>query len=524
MSICAVPNGRYTPRSIRYQPDPYRESKLGAAGPLKVLVVAAEIYPLAKTGGLADVVAALARALVEFGTDVRLLMPAYPSALAQILAPRLESECGPVAGSAAPSLIAGRLPGSGLPLWLLDCPELFRRPGSPYADRQGREWPDSARRFAALCDAAVRIALGKTGIDWRPDVVHCHDWHAGLVPMWLESAPRPRPRTVFTIHNAAFAGKFSLDAARDLGVPGSALGMDGAEFYGDFSFLKAGIRYADKITTVSPTYAREICTPEFGCGLDGLLRARSADLVGIMNGIDSELWNPAGDPHLAQRYARADCGGKDACKAELQRSLGLQVDGAAPLAIFVSRITRQKMADVLLQHLPELMRRAPRMQFAMLGRGDPDLEAGFSQLQEGLRGRAAVRIDYTEALAHQLHAGGDLLLHGSRFEPCGLVQLYAMRYGTLPVVRRVGGLADSVTDANAEDRAPTGFVFDEPSGSAFNAAVQRGVDTYQSEPARWRELQHNAMTTDFGWSRSARDYAALFRAGRMPAQALQRAA
>jgi starch synthase len=486
--------------------------------------VAAEIYPLAKTGGLADVVAALAKALAEFGTDVRLLMPGYPSARAQILAPRLVCECGPIAGSAAPRLIAGQLPGTGLPLWLLDCPELFSRPGSPYADRQGREWPDNARRFAALCGAAVRIARGEAGIDWRPDVVHCHDWHAGPIPMWLESAPPPRPRTVFTIHNAAFAGTCSIDTARDLGVPASALGVEGAEFYGNFSFLKAGIRYADKLTTVSPTYAREICTPEFGCGLDGLLRARSADLVGIMNGIDRELWNPAGDPHLAQRYARADCGGKDACKAELQRALGLEVDADAPLAIFVSRITQQKMADVLLQQLPELMRRTPRMQFAMLGRGDPELEAGFSQLQEGFRGRAAVRIDYTEPLAHQLHAGGDLLLHGSRFEPCGLAQLYAMRYGTLPVVRRVGGLADSVTDADANDRAPTGFVFDEPSGSALNAAVQRGVGTYQSDPARWRVLQHNAMTTEFGWSRSARDYAALFRAARTRAPALQRPA
>ena len=486
--------------------------------------MAAEIYPLAKTGGLADVVSALAKALAEFDTEVRLLMPAYPPALEQIAAPRLESECGALAGGAAPRLLAGRMPESGLPVWLLDCPELFRRPGSPYADEHGRDWPDNARRFAALSEAAVRIARGQTGIDWRPDVVHCHDWHAGLVPMWLHFAPQPRPRSVFTIHNAAFAGKFSLAAARGLGVPPAALGMDGAEFYGDFSFLKAGIRYADKITTVSPTYAREICTPEFGCGLDGLLRARSADLVGIMNGIDSDLWNPASDPHLARRYARADCGGKDACKAELQRSLGLRVDADAPLAIFVSRITQQKMADVLLQHLPDLMRRVPRMQFAMLGRGEPDLEAGFSRMQDALPGRAAVRIDYTEPMAHRLHAGGDMLLHGSRFEPCGLVQLYAMRYGTVPVVRRVGGLADSVTDADEEHPVPTGFVFDEPSGGALMSAVERGVGTYRSDPARWRGLQRNAMASDFGWSRSARDYAALFGAAQAQAPAFQRAA
>lgn len=487
----------------------------------KVLVVAAEIYPLAKTGGLADVVAALAKALAELGADIRLLMPAYPSALAQIRASRHESACGTTAGGAWPRLIAGRMPDSGLPVWLLDCPELFGRPGFPYTDDHGRDWPDNARRFAALCDAAVLIARARAGIDWRPDVVHCHDWHAGLVPMWLNFAPQPRPRSVFTIHNAAFAGKFSLDAMRDLGVPPAALRTDGAEFYGDFSFLKAGIRYADKITTVSPTYAREICTPEFGCGLDGLLRSRAADIVGIMNGIDGDIWNPARDPHLPQRYVRADCGGKDVCKAELQRALGLHVDADAPLAISASRITQQKMADVLLRHLPDLMRRAPRMQFAMLGRGEPDLEAGFSRMQDGLRGRAAVRIDYTEPMAHKLHAGGDLLLHGSRFEPCGLVQLYAMRYGTLPVVRRVGGLADSVADADSEHEAPNGFVFDEPSGDALMCAVERGVGTYQSDPDRWRELQHNAMTADFGWRRSARDYAALFGTASMQAPPLQ---
>lgn len=495
-----------------------------AARPLRVLVVAAEIYPLAKTGGLADVVSALPRVLTELDTDVRLLMPAYPSALDQILAPRLECECGTLGSGAPLRLIAGQMPGTHLPVWLLDCAELYARPGTPYGDEEGQDWQDNARRFAALCDVAVRIARGQTAIDWCPDVVHCHDWHTGLVPMWLSFAPQPRPRTVFTIHNAAFAGKFSFDAVRHLGVPPAALTMDGAEFYGEFSYLKAGIRYADKITTVSPTYAREICTPEFGCGLDGLLRARADDLVGIMNGIDCDLWNPGTDQHLSRRYVRADCGGKDACKAELQRSLGLRVDAEAPLAIFVSRITSQKMADLLLQSLPDLLRRSPRLQFALLGRGDRSLEAGFTQIQADFRGRAAVRIGYTEPMAHRLHSGGDLLLHGSRFEPCGLTQLYAMRYGTLPIVSRVGGLADSVEDADSTTKAPTGFVFDEPSGSAFSAAVARGIAAYQSDPVRWRRLQHNAMTADFGWRRSARRYAALFESVSTRRVALSRAA
>lgn len=491
--------------------------------PLKVLVVAAEIFPLAKTGGLADVVSALPKALAHLGTDVRLFMPAYPSALAQILSPRLDAGSGTIVGGAPLRLIGGRMPDSGLPVWLLDCPELYQRPGSPYADEQGHDWPDNARRFAALCDAAARIALGQAGIDWRPDVVHCHDWHTGLVPMWLHFAAQPRPRTVFTIHNAAFSGKFGLDALRQLGVPESACSMDGAEFYGDFSFLKAGIRYADKITTVSPTYAREIRTPEFGCGLDGLLRARSADLVGIMNGIDSDLWNPSRDPLVSRRYSRADFGGKDACKADLQRCLGLSVDAKAPLAIFVSRITPQKMADVMLRHLPGLMQRTPRMQFAMLGCGDRDLESGFKELPDVFPGRAAVRIGYTESMAHQLHSGGDLLLHGSRFEPCGLAPLYAMRYGTVPVVRRIGGLADSVTDADTPGAAPTGFVFEEPSGGAMISAVDRCVGTYQADPVRWRGLQSNGMAADFSWNRSARDYAEILGAGHSDPPASQQA-
>ncbi len=476
---------------------------------LHVLVVASEIFPLAKTGGLADVASALPKSLTGLGIEARLIMPAYPSALEQALGLHVVAELGEVLG--APVRVwCGRMSDSNLPVWLVDSPELYRRSGSLYVDEQGQEWSDNARRFAVLSHVAANIALGRTAIAWRPDVVHCNDWHTGLVPLLLHHAPQPRPRCVFTIHNAAFQGNFPLDVARQFDLPLHTLATGGAEFYGQFSFLKAGIRYADKITTVSPTYAREICTSEFGFGLDGLLRSRASDLVGILNGIDDDLWNPAADPHLAQAYARADCGGKAACKCDLQHRLGLRVDADAPLAVFVSRVTPQKMADVLLDRLPHVMQRAPHMQFALLGRGDRHLEEGFSQLAAAFPGRASARIEYTEPKAHRMHAGGDILLHGSRFEPCGLAQLYAMRYGTIPVVRRVGGLADSVADAECNKATPTGFVFDDATGNALSSAIDRSLHVYQARRGSWQRLQANAMSADFSWRRSAREYATLF--------------
>jgi starch synthase len=486
--------------------------------PPRVLVVAAEIFPLAKTGGLADVVGALPKALAQLGIDVRLMLPAYPSALEGATDGARAAPLGRIAGADV-VLLSARMPDSGLPVYLVDAPELYRRDGSPYMDESGVDWPDNARRFGVLCHAAARVALGEAGLDWQPDVVHCHDWHTGLVPLLLAHARRrhgdTRPRSVFTIHNAAFAGRFSFDAVRDLSLPPHACSVDGAEFYGDFSFLKAGIRYADKISAVSPTYAREICTPEYGCGFDGLLRARRSDLVGIMNGIDDRLWDPANDPHLAQAYSRERPDGKAACKADLQRELGLALNPAAPLAIFVSRITTQKMADVVLERLPGILHRRPQLQFALLGRGDRNLEAGFRALPEAFPGRVTINIQYSEQLAHRLHGGGDLLLHGSRFEPCGLTQLYAMRYGTVPVVRRVGGLADSVVDEGSQPDA-NGFVFEQADGDALAAGLERGVDAYEKSKDRWARLQRNAMAADFSWVSSARGYAALYAAARGP--------
>lgn len=504
-----------TPASTRRRPDSSRSGLRGDAP--RVLMVSSEIYPLAKTGGLADVCGSLPPALAGMGIDTRLLMPGYAEAMDRVIAPRLVADLGEVLPGAHARLVCGWAPDSGLPIWLVDSPALYQRPGTLYQDPQGNDWPDNALRFGVLSHVAAQLALGQAGTGWIPDVVHAHDWHTGLVPLLIQLGGAQRPHTVFTVHNAAFQGNVSLDWAPRLGIPPQLVNPEGVEFYGHLSLLKAGIRYADKVTTVSPTYAREICTPQFGFGLEGLFQARRADLLGIMNGIDAQLWNPSTDPVLTQRYSRADIVGKQSCKVALQRELGLHENPSSPLAVCVSRLTHQKMADVLLEHLPDMMRRHPRLQFALHGRGERRLEQGFERLAQQYPGRASVRIGYSEIYAHHLHAGADILLHGSRFEPCGLTQMYAMRYGTIPVVSRVGGLADSVRDVQPQTsgRAPTGFVFDAPTGEAMTGALERCVSVYENQPEAWSVLQRAAMAGNFGWARSARAYARLY-AGLVP--------
>ncbi len=474
---------------------------------VRVLLASAEIFPLAKTGGLADVCAALPRALGDLGAEVRLVLPGYESALDTVRSPRVAADLGSVLGIAPVRLIEGELPDSGLPIWLVDCPPLYRRPGTPYQDAQGADWPDNALRFGAFSYVVARIALGDAGLAWQPQILHCHDWHTGLAPYLVARAGGNRPRSVFTIHNAAFQGCFPLHAGERLGLPAEALGMDGMEFYGQLSFLKAAIRYADRLTTVSRNYARELLKPEFGCGLEGLIAARAADFIGILNGIDTELWNPATDAFIAQRYTARDLQGKAACKAGLQNENAIAREPDAPLIAFASRLTEQKMADVVLERLPGMLEQHPRAQFVLLGSGEHAIEDGFTRLAAQFAGRIGVRIGYSEAEEHRLHAGADILLHGSRFEPCGLAQMYAMRYGTLPVVRRVGGLADTVTDSE------NGFVFDEASGEAMESALGRSLDQYQSKTRRWRTLQQSAMESDFAWERPALEYLELYNAG-----------
>ena len=470
---------------------------------MRVLIASSEIQPLAKTGGLADVCTGLASELSRLGADVRLMLPAYESALDAVREPGAATNLGELLGVSPARLVLGRVPGNGVAVWLVDCPALFRRPGTPYQDTQGTDWPDNALRFGAFSHAIARVALGGAALDWQPDIVHCHDWHTGLAPYLIAGGAEP-PRTVFTIHNAAFQGNFPLSVAPSLGLPPEVLSPEAMEFYGRLSFLKAGIRYADRLTTVSPTYARELLTPEFGCGLEGLVAARERDFIGILNGIDTRTWNPATDPLIAERYSSEDLAGKAACKVELQRENGLAQDARAPVVSFASRLTEQKMADTTLERLPQLLGQHPRLQFVLLGSGERAIEEGFAELARRYPGRVAAHIGYCEAREHRLHAGADILLHGSRFEPCGLAQMYAMRYGAVPIVRGVGGLADTVTDEE------TGFVFREASPDALTEGIGRAVRAYERDED-WRSLQQRAMNADFGWRRPARAYLDLYR-------------
>jgi starch synthase len=470
----------------------------------RLLFVCAEFYPLAKTGGLADVCAALPRALARQGIDARVMLPAYPSVLESVEDARVVLLL-PDGGK----VLLARAPDNQLPIYLFDQPELFRRPGGPYQDPERRDWPDNHRRYAAFCRAATVLALYGDATGWAPHVVHAHDWHAALVPALLALHERPRPPVVLTIHNLAYQGNFPSGAAAEAELPAELLGTGVAEFYGQFSFLKAGISTADRLTTVSPTYAREILTPEHGAGLDGVLRTRAADLVGIMNGVDAEVWNPECDPYLASHYTARDLSGKLACKAALQQELGLEQSPDAPLICFVNRLTHQKMAEAVLELLPAMAGRG--IQFVLHGQGDPDLENAFAA-QSGQSPQVVLRVGYQEDFAHRLTAGADISLVPSRFEPCGLTALYAMRYGALPVSRPVGGLADSVVDAGDGTEPSgdaTGFSFVGEGASGLLAGLDRARARFASREA-WRRMQRTAMRRDFSWQTSARHYLALY--------------
>ena len=476
---------------------------------MRVLFVTAEAYPLAKTGGLADVSRALPIALMGRGVDIHLLIPGYPGAFTRVEKPRFVAKLDPILGVSDGMLVSGTVPDTELPVWLVDAPSLYRRTGSLYQDENGQDWPDNALRFAYLSHVAAKLAMGRTKLAWRPDVVHANDWHAGLLPLLLSMETAPRPRSVFTTHNMAFQGNFPATALPIVDVPQDDFTTDGFEFYGQVSFLKAGLRYADRVTTVSPNYAKEILTAEFGCGMEGVLQARAGNFSGILNGIDDGLWDPATDYHLPQNYRASDISGKRVCKTALQRELGLPVSAETPLIGFVSRFTQQKMADVILEAIPWIVERGA--QFALVGEGDPALEAAFAKLQAP---GVSVTIGYEEPLAHRLQAGSDILLAPARFEPCGLTQLYGLRYGALPVVRRTGGLADTVVNTNSStlaDRTATGFVFEEADLPSLVDAIGRALALYD-EPLAWRRLQLQAMAQNFSWDASAEKYLALYHA------------
>ncbi len=478
---------------------------------MRILHVASEIFPLVKTGGLADVVAALPPALVKQGLEARLLLPGLPAILEGVRDLRPVARLGPAFSAAVIVLKLGRLPDSGLPAYVIDAPFLYRRNGNPYVGPDGNDWSDNHRRFALLGWVAAHLGAGELDPDWTPDVVHAHDWHAGLAPVYLAQNPARTVKSVFTVHNLAFRGIFPLELHPEMHLPLRKLTPTGVEFHGKISFMKAGLVYADRVTTVSPTYAHEICTPEFGWGLEGVLRERSNVLSGILNGVDYSIWNPASGQVVAP-YSAQDLAGKAECRRALREELGLAPDAPGPLFAVVSRLTSQKGMDLLLAALPELLREGG--QLAVLGSGDGDLEAGFRYAASVNPGSVAVRIGYDEALSHRFMSGADVLLVPSRFEPCGLTQLYALRFGTPPLVRRVGGLADTVVDANEDnlraDRA-TGFVFGDASRHALAESIRSACQLYRS-PERWRAVQLRGMAQDFSWDDSAAHYIRLYRA------------
>jgi starch synthase len=477
---------------------------------MRALFVASECYPFAKTGGLGDVARALPLALNGLGVDTTVLMPAYPSALAQLENPAIVTALPEMLGVKSGRIVAGTVPGSRLPIWLVDAPELFLRDGGPYQEGPRRDWPDNARRFAYLNHAAARIASGRL-TNWVPDVVHANDWHAGLLPLLLSLTGAPHPPTVFTIHNMAFQGNFPATALADMGVPERCLTPQSLEFFGQASFLKAGIRHSDYLTTVSPTYAKEVLTPEFGCGMDGLLREKAQTFSGILNGAEYGMWEPAIDPYLPRNYCAQSIAGKRTCKAEFQREMGLPVEHDIPLIGFISRLTSQKMADVVLDLLPWLAEAG--VQFALVAQGDDTLESAFSDMARAYPDNISVHIGYEEPLAHRLQAGADILLAPSRFEPCGLTQLYALRYGTLPVVRRTGGLADTVINTARRTlaaRSANGFSFKDPTLEDLRESIRHALRVFR-EPLTWRRLQMHAMEQDFSWDASANKYLSIYR-------------
>jgi starch synthase len=473
---------------------------------MQVLQVAAEVFPLVKTGGLADVVAALPPALARAGADVRLLLPGLPAIAEAVLHQRTVCEIGPLFGAGRVTLRLGKMPFGEMPVYVIDAPYLYRRDGGPYEDAAGHEWSDNLQRFALLGWAAAHLAAGELDPAWTPDVVHAHDWHAATACAYMAAHPATVAARVFTVHNLAFQGLFPLADFALLGLPSRFMASSGLEFHGRLSLMKAGLKFAHRVTTVSPTYAREIATPELGFGLDGVVRARGGELSGILNGVDSEVWNPAGDAALAAGFSAAELSGKAKCKRALQAETGLAQQDDAPLFGIVSRLTSQKGLDLVLDALPAMLRQGA--QLVVLGSGEPDLEAALRVAERASPGRVAVRIGYDEALAHRLVAGADVILVPSRFEPCGLTQMYGLRYGTLPLVRRIGGLADTVVDSDEAGKG-TGFVFDAATPAALERAFVRALELYR-RPQAWRALMRRAMAQDFSWDAAAAAYLALY--------------
>lgn len=474
---------------------------------LRVLAVASEMAPLVKTGGLADVVGALPAALAAQDVETRTLIPGYPEVLAALGHGQTVLSFDDLFGGPA-WIHAGRFEGAHV--YALVAPHLYAREGGPYSDKEGVDYPDNAFRFAALAWAGAQIAQGAVA-KYAPDVLHAHDWQAALAPAYLHYSGKPRPATVVTVHNIAFQGQYAKELLDALRLPAESFHMEGVEYYGAVGFLKAGLQLCDRIATVSPSYALEIETGEFGMGLDGLLRARAEVVSGILNGVDETIWNPAKDARIAAPYDVTKLAARGKNKAALQRRMGLAQDPDAFLLGVVSRMSWQKGHDMMLAALPALMSR--HAQFALIGAGDKHLEEAFLAAQDAYPGRIAVTIGYSEDMAHLIQAGADAFLVPSRFEPCGLTQLYALRYGAVPIVSRVGGLRDTIIDANEmaiQAGVATGFQFSPPTAEALAIALRQAEHLFRDKE-NWRKLQLNGMKTDVSWRHPAERYAALYR-------------
>jgi len=451
-----------------------------------------------KTGGLGDVSAALPAALAGLGHDVRVLLPGYPPVLDASSGAR-EIARLTVFGRAV-RLLESKL-ASGVPLIVADAPTLFARTGGPYQDATGDDWNDNALRFGVLSKVAAILGTDASPLEWRPDVVHCNDWPTALAPLYLRFARGRHAASLLTIHNLAFQGIFSLDQVKPLDLPQESVGLQGAEYYGKVSFLKGGIVYSSAVNTVSPTYAREIQTHELGFGMDGVLRHRSKDLFGVLNGIDTHIWDPRIDPFIAARYGPDTLDAKLTNKRALKQRLGLEGPHEVPLAAIVSRLTHQKGIDIIAEAVPRLTK-IP-IQIAVVGAGDRELVEKLRAAQQAFPEHVGVYIGFDEQGAHLVEAGADMFLMPSRFEPCGMNQMYSQRYGTPPVANATGGLVDTILDDE------TGYLMRELSAKGLVEAMQRGLSEYRDQ-SRWRRVQRAGMVRDFGWSSAARAYGEIY--------------
>ncbi|MBW9258264.1 MAG: glycogen synthase GlgA [Candidatus Thiodiazotropha sp. (ex. Lucinisca nassula)] len=475
---------------------------------MKILYASSEVAPLIKTGGLADVAGSLPAALNHIGMDCRLIVPGYPQVLAKTDNLQKVSELQ-LDGSTV-TLLQGECGPHQVPIYVVDAPRWFERPGNPYLTPEGYNWPDNADRFLLFCQAAVLVALDRAGLDWRPDVVHANDWQTGLIAPLLQSEQK-RPATLFTIHNLAYQGLFDWATFLRLGLDKSLWTHHALEFHDQLSFIKGGIALSDRVNTVSPTYAEEIKTAEFGYGLEGLLQYRASHFSGVLNGIDYHQWDPLNDPHIDTPYSIDNFPAKRNNKLALQREFGLPEDEYIPLFGYVGRLVDQKGVDLILQVLPGLMDSGA--QLVLLGSGDHSLQSALEKISNRYHSRVGITIGYDEGLSHRIEAGSDCFLMPSRFEPCGLNQMYSLRYGTVPIVRRTGGLADSVVDVTPHTLAngtATGFVFDNADGSSLWGAIEHAINFYRRSGSDWDILAMTGMQQDLSWEASAQHYLELY--------------